>query len=306
MFTFFRKHYKYIAILLGIVLTVEVLLFSLSAVGGDSRVVANDNHKIAAELSNMTGISTDQILKMKSTGKTWNEIIETLKQDSSLDLQSGKEDRSLLLMNMGLDDQAVERFMAEGYAEQEITEAKLLAERVVFQLRELVQSTESIVNMDREDLERDTFRTVAEQFNMEAAVHFMLRLKVEFGGYESVLNEYLSTLQLGLNLENYLVDKEQYLNDKEIKRMEHIGERMVSLSEIERALLEQIQSQNSANSEAMTNPGSLEQDASVDTEIEIPLPEVPTPSALDVKPKNPAQSILDEIKRINPNDPNTY
>jgi hypothetical protein len=309
MYKLLSKQYRFIAIFLGIVLTAEIFLISMGAIGRDVSVngaVADGNQEIAADISNMTGVTTEQIMKLKMSGMTWNEIIETLKSNNDADLQTGKVNRGQLLMNTGLSGQTVERLVAEGFSEQEITDAKLLAERVVFQLRELVQSADSMINESFKDQPLDTFKTVAEQFDLEAAVHFMLALKDEFGGYESVLDEYLSSLQLELSLETYLDDKEQYLHDKEIKRMEHIDEPTISLSEIERALLAKLQSENNSKREELSIVQPSEPQNTEYTDAETLLPDVPSPSAQDVKPRNPTQSVLEEINQINPNEPNNF
>jgi hypothetical protein len=309
MYTLFRKHHKWLAILLGVLLITEIFLISLRAIGEDGSVAgakANDDQRIASDLSNMTGVAADQILNMRTSGDSWNTIIDTLKVDTDGELQPGRENRSLLLMHTGLEEEAVQRLLSEGYTEQKITDVKLLAERVQSQLHELVQSNASLIDDPfNDDPGQDAFRRVAESFNVETAVQYMLKLKDDFGGMELVLDEYLCALQLGMHLEAYAADQEQYTRDKELKRLEHIDEPIVTQAEIERVLLEHIQRDNSAKREKLSviEIPSKSQHA-LSGEPDSPLPDIPSPSARDIKPDNPAQAILNELERINPNHPN--
>jgi hypothetical protein len=310
---FRNKRYKITSIILVVALIIPTIAYIVYPYDWNRNTSfatsdRNENQRMAADISNMTGVSSDRIMQMLDNGMSWNEIMETLKNNKA-DVQSGKDNRNLLLLNTGLDEQAVKRFVEEGYSDQEITDAKLLAERVAFQLQELVQPARlDIPNPAADVFEKpndeklESFQFVAQQFDLESAVRFMLELSDEFGSMEAVLDEYLSALQIGLNLEDYVKEKEQYLQDKESKRIEIIGTTEVSLAEIERALLEKLHNDNANNLDELHTVQPTDQQQLGNTEQENLLPDVPMPKTDDVKPDNPTDKIMDEIKVINPNN----
>jgi hypothetical protein len=310
-----KRRYKIIAVILSFALITQIFVafgdpFSWKATAKTS-IEDSENQRIAAEISNMTGIEVETILQLRASGKSWNEIIEDLGQSDEQLQQAGKKERNMLLMGSGLSENAIEKLLAEGYEEQLINESKLLAERVVFQLKELLQTDSSIVVDPLEKPQEDElqeFHKVAEQFNVEDAVNLMLKLKIEFGSYESVLDEYLYALQLGLDLENYVQDKESYLEEKQQKISENVTDTIVSLSEIEQQVLKKIQRENARGSEEQADNQDLpnNQDQLESSDSQSLLPDVPMPTVDDKRPVNPTDEITRELETINPNNFEQY
>lgn len=309
----FSKKYKIIAIVVGCVLISQIFMVSFGPIGwmgstSSGEMADQDNQRIASEISNMTGISSDTILQLKAKGQSWNEIMEALKDGDDTVLQTEKNKRSLLLLETGLGEEAVNRLIDEGFDPEDISEAKRVAERVLFQMKELVQSSASFapeapsVNVleHKEEDQLASYQSVAQQFELETAVQLMLSLQAEFGSFEAVLEEYLAALQLGLDLTEYLQDKEQYLQDKHQKSMERIGETIISLDKLEQMLLEKIQQENAIEMDELeVQKPSSELDLSNE---QFQLPDMPSPAVKDIRPPNPTEQMMQEIQTINPND----
>ncbi|WP_040950110.1 hypothetical protein [Gorillibacterium massiliense] len=300
---------------IALTLAVPGGLFLFSSAGSHpgvaSGTAASDGDlSTASDISNMTGVSTERILQMRSAGKSWNEILEDLKAaDTS---KTSKSDRSQSLLEEGLGEDAVQRLVSAGYTKQDIQNAKMLAERVTMQIRELTDTgglpavdlpSASPDNQGTSD--REKFRTeltgVAGKFDLETAVRFMLELKIAFGSMEAVLDEYLYALQFDLDLGQYSKDKDQYIQDKENKKTEHPDATVISMAEIEKRLLEQIQSENKKEQGAAgsktVDPARPDSSAPAVN----PLPEPPSATPEDVKPVNPAKAVEAEMQKLNPN-----
>jgi len=209
-------------------------------------------------------------------------------------------------MESSLGKEAIDRLMAEGLDEQDIQAAKLIAERVAFQLREVVQ--DSAINVikpsaadetSEEGQKLEAFRAVAEQFDLEDAIRWMVLLYGEFMTYEAVLDEYLLSLQYELQLEDYLNDREQYLKSKEQKRIDMFGQFIVSTSEIEKFVLDTVQKSNTIDRAETATPAESESVAQ--SELDIPMPDIPSFRTKEVKPTNPTDAIMQELEQLNPN-----
>lgn len=295
----FRKNKKFIVILVIIALLIPIGI--TSGIGFTS----GDDMRIASEISNMTGVEIERILELRSIGRTWDDILKKLQ--SNKDNQNQKSDRNNTILQTSVGEEYIDELKKEGYTENEIMEAKMFVERVIFQLNELTQDSEVanmmpqagiIENNDFENEDISSYIDLQNQIDLKTAVYLMLKLKDEFGSIEKVLDEYLYAIQVGLNLEDYLVDKEKYLEQKEQKNKELNVEEIITLNIIEERLLEKIQNQNEDNyNDTETN---IEQDF-CDIETEVQSPEIPNPSIEDIKPENPVNEIMEEIQIINPN-----
>lgn len=317
------KPYRLIAVIVALSLIVSGLLFSLGSFGSlsgnaASKEAASDGDRaIAADISNLTGVASDRVLQMKASGQSWNEILAALKTKGGKDNPSDKEQRAQQLLGMGLGEEAVARLRAEGFAEADILSAKLLAERAISQMQELMDETSAVMKAptapkapnpefdhtfggDSEETFLQELQGIVERFDLEKAVWLMLTLKSKLGSYENVLDEYLGALQLGLNLEDYSRDPKQYEKDKERKSAETINQPVITLSELERKLLDKIQAENATSREepSVSDPSYAQPSPSGNGS----LPELPLPSVKDVLPENPAKAIEDELSRINPNE----
>lgn len=310
----FRNSNKLIAAVVGIALVAQVFLFSIQGMGSNGFADVQklidenaDDRRIATEISNMTGVTTDEILNLKQKGKTWNEVIEALENQDSSKYKKNQTERSERLTESGLGKEYIIELKQDGFTEEEIMEAKLLIERVIYQLNEIGESDEfETVNpvmeiQGSEKIKEDlsTYRKIVENFQEKEAIYLLLKLKDDFGSKEEVLNEYLFSLQVDIDLELYLQDKEQYLKEKEDKSIAFIREDIITLAKIESKMLENIQQENAMNRKEDVMEGDTIQGVELqDYEVDSPLPDIPQPNVKDIKPKNPAEEMLQEIESI--------
>lgn len=316
-----RRQYKFLAILLAAVILSTSIPLTIWGFGDKSTMTmdnaSKEDKRIASEISNETGVSIEEVFQLKSYGRSWNEVLSILKNRSKLGENSEKSDRDDLLLNAGLDEDFVEQLKKEGFSEQDITEVKLLEERVAFQLQEItagsqtnqvkietpkVDSSNNITESD----DISEYEELSKKIDIKNAVYFMLKLKADFGSYEKVFDEYLYALQADLDLNAYIKDKKAYSKSKDEKRLLLDDQKVITLEKIEEKSIEKIQKENKeSESEVLLQKndktantaasGSMAQNKS-------PLPDVPKPTNEDVKPKNPTDEIMNEIKAINPID----
>ena len=305
---------KFIAIAVMIALLAElaVVTFPKQKYSADQPLTQQDQ-QIAADMSNLTGVDANQIIKIKQTGITWNEVSERLKDQTPESGSTDKQDRSSVLNEAGIGEELLEQLRQQGYKDDEIMEAKLLTERIMQQLKDIqdkepvgstVQKPVAEVNPGQaEDAAlQEAYNTINEKFAEGQAVRLLLVLQKDFGSMEAVMNEYLLTLQTDLELETYITDKKKYLENKE-SHLAGLQENMIVTVELlEKAMLEQLQPDNAA-AESNGGIGNTKSDAtlSADTDAGSPLPEITPPSPGDVMPQNPAEAVRAEIQAIDPN-----
>ncbi len=312
------KKYKLVALLLAAVILLTTIPLTISGIGNKNSITmesaSEEDRRIASEISNETGFSTEEIFELKSKGRSWNEVLKVLKTSTNLSKKKDRSNRDDLLLNSGLEEEFTNKLKKEGFSDEEINEAKMLEERVVFQLQEIVQNNQIVVEKpevsvsssekDSEDI--SLYTKLLEKIDVKNAVYFMLKLKTDFESYEKALDEYLYSIQAELDLNEYIKDKKSYLKSKEEKRPLLDEQKIINLEKIEQKAIERIQKENKEND----STDALQQnDKTVKTENSIsvakeksPLPDVPKPNAPDVKPKNPTDEIMNEIQEINPLD----
>jgi hypothetical protein len=164
------------------------------------------------------------------------------------------------------DEAFMDDLKKEGFTETEITEAKLFSERILFQLNEITYAANtrhgqpgveilpglsSVKNSGYEATQNAKdmpapaddylYMELADKFDIKRAVTLMLKLKEDFGGIEQVMDEYLFSLQAGINLEEYYTDKPAYLEKRDEKRIEIGLMNIVTVQKIEEKALESIQ-----------------------------------------------------------------
>ena len=312
----FSKNYKLIALLLAAVILLTTIPLTISGFGNKSSITmenaSEEDRRIASEISNETGFSTEEIFELKSKGRSWNEVLKVLKTSPNLSKKRDISNRNDLLLNSGFDEEYIKKLKTEGFTDEEITEAKMLEERIVFQLLEIVQKDESAVekpeiiisslNKDKEDI--SVYKKLFEKIDAKNAIYFMLKLNTDFGSYEKAFDEYLYSLQAELDLNEYIKDKQAYLKSKEDKRPLLDEQSIITLEKIEQKAIESIQKENNENesTDALQQKDSTaetDNNSSVSQE-KSPLPDVPKPEASDVKPKNPTEDIMKEIREISP------
>jgi len=306
-----KKWPRYFAVLVALVMIAETIAFTVTGYAkNDTRTVYEltaEDKTTAAEISNMTGVRSEEIIKLRETGKSWNEILELVKNDPGYRAQGDGTKRSERLAQTGIKEETLEKLKEEGFTEQEITEAGSLVERVIFQLDEIASMRVMVpappeTGVNTGEVKEDglaAYSELAGKIDPDEAVCLLLRLRSEFGSAQAVLDEYLCSLQLGLDLNLYITDKKEYLEQKRQKAAGPAAQEPITLSKIEEKMLEMLRGMNSkAEAVAETKPLTY---LLPGEEKESPVPDVPVPEAGAVKPQNPAELIQQELRDLQNN-----
>lgn len=301
-----------IAIIMMIALIAPlVIIVSANTKPVQSQEIPGEIRQTAADISNMTGVPIENIITLKQTGLTWNEVLDKLKKADGGSLRD-KDNRLQTLAETGIGDELVQELIKQGLTKEAILEAKMAVERVQFQLSELVDAAKAVAVVPKVEVmpEKGTpdadngsaFREVAGKFDAPLAIRLILRLKQEFGSLEAALDEYLFALQSGLNLEDYLKDRDAYKQTKEDKRLGLLRERLVTVASIEQAILEQIGRNNRAADRDELPSAGVQSPLDGGSKNGLPdVPSAPMPAVKDVKPKNPTEELRNELRTLNPN-----
>lgn len=303
-----KKWQRYFAILVALVMVVETIAFTLTSYAkNDTNTVyelTDQDKNTVSEISNMTGVKADEIIKLRKEGKTWNEILELIKNNPGYKAEGDAATRNSALAKNGMEEATINKLKDEGFTEEEISEAKSIIERVVFQLDEITDmqaaapslpDTRTYVNEKKEE-DMTAYITLAGKINLSEAVYLVLKLDDELGSMQAVLDEYLCSLQLGIDLKQYLDNKEEYQKMKQQKMAELVAQDIITSADIEEKMLDMLQNMNKKDEgvpEIKADMPSLPE-----TENESPLPDVQVPDVQDIGPQNPAEVIMQEINGI--------
>jgi hypothetical protein len=301
---------------------ITVLTMMAASSGGlikeDEKVVvelSRDDQKTVNDISNLTGAKVDDIVNLRVSGRSWNDILDMLKKRTG-GIEQGVEDRSGLLAGVGFSKNCLNRLKAEGYKEDDITEAKMLIERVIYQLKEINGSQNEedagvlpdIMGEEKRNEEISTYHELLEKIDLEVAVCLILKLNKDFGSMEKVFDEYLYCLQIGMDMQKYLADKKAYEKERQEKSAGFDLQKIITIEKIEVKMLELLQKKNEKNNmqaipENKTNTIDDKEDATnkMDDFLTSPVPEISS-----VKPKNPGEDLTQEVngirnKALNPN-----
>lgn len=303
-----RKHSKFIVVLIGIAMILPMLIINTPGIEAKTQMEPNsDDIRIASDISNTTGVDVEEILKLKALGKTWNEILDILKNKDKNRNKEDKIQRNNALVKSGIGEDYVDKLKEEGYLEEEIMETKLLVERTIFQLNEIAKTDVSSTKLPNEeakankDEDTSNYIKTLEKIELKPAVYWILKLKNDFNSIERAFDEYLYALQLDVSLEEYFIDQKEYQKQIDEKRISMGYENIITLAKIEEKMLEKLQNNNMQNRDFIGRENNIEIEAP-EAENESSLPEVPKPSIEDVKPVSPNEEIMKEIEIINPNN----
>ncbi|RAV02635.1 hypothetical protein [Paenibacillus sp. YN15] len=289
---------------------------------GSAIASASSDQEILADISNMTGVPTQEITKLRAEGLNWNQVLVRLQADPYASMEEDRTSRIEALMGEKDGEAVINELIQAGFSREQILQAKLLAERVQVQLASIADSQTSwspappaaVMNSggagelleDKEETE--AYSKLAEAFQTSGAIAFMIRLQDEFGGLEQALNEYLLALQLGLNPEDRAAEPGAYEEAKKKRLSENPLFRAITIQSLEEKALEQLQESNRQERENNVSTGQAGGTAgsvlSPAAQEDGPLPAAPAsmaPDVRDVKPVNPAEQIMKEIENLNPN-----
>jgi hypothetical protein len=315
-----KKSVKIVALVLTIIMCISILAlafddFNLMPIRAKSQEKPQagasnmDDKRIAGDISNMTGIAIDEILAVRNTGKSWNDVLDEL-NEGDYQLGNSIAQRRDLLSQSVLGEDELKRLKEEGFSDTQLQQAKLLIERVLFQLQEIV-SNESATNimpaqgnsMDDEEEGLQVYRDIADRIEVKKCLYLMLKLHNEFGSMETALDEYLFSIQAGIDLALYIADRDEYLKLRSEKEQEFGMQELITAAKIESKMLELLSNKNDVRD---TDPSNLidsvaqKSTKDADTIIDDVLPDIPTPQSNGIKPENPAEKIQKEIDLINP------
>ncbi len=309
-----HRSYKVFAVVICIMLLLTSLPLTLGGFMGDKEGAAgaagSSDQKTASEISNMTGAGIEEVMRLKNGGRSWNEVLSALKDTYYIGSGSEKGKRDDLLLGTGLEEELVKSLKKEGFSDEDITYAKMLYDRVEFQLQQIEWNAEAPAaihgtagELDKTSEDTGTYRELAAKIDKSDAICSMLRLKEDMGSIEAAFDEYLASLQLDIDINEYIADKDSYLDKKEQKLFLLGAENIITISKIEEKALLQIQKENSAASD-FKQAGTDTADGHAAGRDSLsganPLPDVPEISAQDPKPKNPTDEIMEEIRQISP------
>lgn len=296
------------AFILAITIVVSITLitgnFSLGAPRSPMDVQSSDDKRIASEISNAAGVDIETVLSIRNSGKSWNEVIDELERRG---LKGGNDSRlrNDILTQLGATGGYAEELKRAGFTDDEIQQAYMLVDRVLFQLRHIAANSAGnpepsvIIPDDPQTEDLSAYKDLANHFDSETCVYLTVRLYRKLGSMEAVIDEYLFALQTGLDLMLYLIEREEYLSQKQDKASEiYIGE-IITVTAIDEKMLETLSRENEAIAGNSKDASPMSGGNGVNP-ANIITPQIPMPEIIDVSPKNPQDQVLDELKVIDP------
>lgn len=282
---------------LVIVIFVAPIIFeTVSTKISNNTNISSEDKLTAEKISNITGEAAEKIEKLKGGSKDWNEVLDKLK------VKSGKQNSLTDTKLQENFDDIVKDLLKQGYSNETIMEAKLMAERVETELEDINQQYEAQLNAaaadenNKED-EVQPFLELQKKYKPEDALIFLLKLKTFFDTREKVLDEYLYSLQIDIDLNLYMKDKNEYEKEKSDKSSQIDTNKIINLEKIEEKQLELIQKQNkNTKSEVESNKNNTSEGnaTSISSDKDSPLPET------TINHNSPSENqVIDEINNIN-------
>lgn len=257
------------------------------------------DRKMAQDISDVTGVSTATLLNMKTNQNSWNDVLQKV-QDGGVETAQDMTEEELSALT------------AE-QPEEDVEEVSALAERVVFNLQEIVakqsmqniQETVEVQVPGAEDSETEyDFETLAAQFQKNRSIYLTLLLKDEFGSFEQTMDEYLYSLQVEVDFSLCLADRESY--DEEIAQAsaQLMRSDAITVSLIEQTMLELLNAkedaaENASDSEAVSTP-DIPEVAVPDTDAGLGESITPAAPVIETNPETPSvrPDIYNELERI--------
>lgn len=305
---------KLLAIVIGLVMILQTIVFAAGSTFWDDTEIpaqhsagqfSEQDNLTALDISNMTGVSVDEIKKLKLEGKSWNEILEIIKNNPNYKVKDSNLLRDKTLLESGIGAEYAEKLKKEGFTDEDIIDARAIVERVVFQLQEITQKEDMLPQVQqpngidevKKDSDNEAYLELLNKIDINKAVYLILKLKNHIGSMETVLDEYLCSIQLEIDLEAFIDNLDGYEKEKEKKLLEKNIIELINISKLEEDLILKVAERNSKDKDIIPSIPNVEQLAD-ELQIENPLPEIKVPDVDDVKPKNPTEQLMQEINTI--------
>lgn len=194
----------------------------------------------------------------------------------------------------------VDKLESQGYPRKDIDSSQQYVEKVILNLNEIAASAEDpnpqpAVNISgSEDTDSARFTELQSKIDNNKAIYLMVKLKKEFKSVESVFDEYLMSLQLDMDLNDYLSDKSKYEKNKNEKMSGKDVTGFITVEQIERKMLENIQKQNERNRSDNLNPNT-NNSAGGNSLPGLSQPNVNGPVVDVPRPPDPAEELRNKI-----------
>jgi hypothetical protein len=156
----------------------------------------------------------------------------------------------------------VDKLESQGYTRQDIDSSQQYVEKVMLNLNEIAATSEGLnlqpaANIpDGENTDSARYTELQSKIDIYKATYLMVKLKKEFKSIESVFDEYLISIQLDMDLNDYLSDRDKYEKSKNEKMSGKDITGFITVEQIERKMLENIQKQNERNRLDSINPNT--------------------------------------------------
>ncbi|MCX7748317.1 MAG: hypothetical protein N2645_15745 [Clostridia bacterium] len=186
---------------------------------------------------------------------------------------------------------------SKDFSSEELTKARSLVEKIIFNLNEItsLDPTTAVQDPHTDDNTQNDvskYTDLLAKIDVDKAVQLIIMLEKDFKGYENAFNEYLLSIQAGLNLDDYTKDRTSYLKAKEDKLKELGLTEIITIDSIENAVIEKIHERNERNRQNNSpNLPNLPQNSNKADPL-VPKPEIPHAPNIELnKPKDPLQDI---------------
>lgn len=309
------KTKKGIALFLAVVLIFSSIIIVNESIVSTGRAKSETNpnidNKIVSDLSNMSGYSTEEILKLKADGMNWNEITEYLKsQGNKVNISKMKEEREKRLVEIGLGEDLIKQLYNDGFSKDEINSTKMFVERIIFGLREIcgdntkLQTNTKVIaepnQVESLEIEIESYSKLLDKISIDEALYFIVKLKNEFGSMDKVMDEYILALQIDLDFGLYIKNKDEYIKQKAEKVLILDMQKIINTEKIETKLLQKFSNKNESYKENDRIGISAKSDKIVNNDFEQfgKDAKLPSPDIKVVRPLDPSQEIQNETQKL--------
>lgn len=269
---------------------------------------SKEDKQIAADISNITGSKTEDILNLKKQDNSWNEVLDLLKRDK--ESSSGR-------IQSGIDKDLIENLKKIGNNEKDINEAISIIERLEVQLNEISSKSENQISKDNvkpisnnvedflneekseSEIDLKPYIDLLNKFDKKKALSLMLKLKKSFGTFEKVLDEYLLALQIDINLELFIGDQKEYEKEKNEKIGKITPDSIISIEKIEKVGLDLFKNSNKQTKQKESNNQvDITKQSSTNSDLENLINKNDFQKQDIPKPQDPLNDVMKEINDI--------